>query len=202
MEISLIKQSIPIVEKLLRQEEESKRYQTTLETRIYDDSLAYQRLQAYCSKIERAMAGIQYQKSQVDFSLAHTAETCRTLAYDLSTERTKTRNLASQLQQLYPAIDAWVNDSLLKLPTTESAHSVDVEHLVAQNQQQKNLIQKLQNEAKAREDAIDQLKETLKHTEEELYVANCLQQLGSSDVEPMEEIDSPFSAQSSVDIVT
>jgi hypothetical protein len=148
-----------LVEKLLRQEQQSKHYQGLLESRINSDSAAYQKLHV---NYERSLSGMHHQKSQLEVLLRHTTETCQALSQSLQLERDKVRGLESRLNDLYPAVDSWVQR--LNQDRQESGGVDDketMEHFLLENQRQRELINYLQSLVHTREQAVQHLQATL-----------------------------------------
>lgn len=159
-----------MVEKLLRQEQQSKHYQGCLESRINSDSVAYQKLHVYC---EKSLSGMQHQKSQLEMSLRHATETCQALTQSLHLERDKVRGLESRLNELYPAIDSW----LQRLnQDKQGSGCVDVkgtmEPFLLENQRQRELINCLQTLLHVREQTVHDLQATLDQLSQRLPKGN------------------------------
>ncbi|KAJ6136787.1 hypothetical protein N7497_012340 [Penicillium chrysogenum] len=148
-----------LVEKLLRQDQQSKHYQGLLELRINSDSVAYQKLHVYC---ERSLSGMQHQKSQLEASLRHATETCQALSQSLHLERDKVRGLESRLNELYPAVNSWLQRlSQYKQESGCVGDEGTMERFLLENQRQRELINCLQSLLHAREQAVQDLQATL-----------------------------------------
>lgn len=152
------------------QEQQSKHYQGQLEFRINSDSVAYQKLHVYC---ERSLSGMQYQKSQLELSLRHATETCQALSQSLQLEREKVRGLESRLNDLYPAIDSWLQRWN---QDKQGSGCVDdkgiMEHFLLENRCQRELINCLQSLLHAREQTVHDLQDTLDQLSQRLPIGN------------------------------
>lgn len=147
------------IEALLLQERQLKHYQDQLESKINSDAAEFQRLRAHTLQLQRVVCGLQYQRSQLETSLAHMAEACRVMARDLGLEKSKVQELESRLTELYPSIE-----SLLQYlaPGEHNRQQLNNEgangHLLLENQRQRELISSLESNLREREEAIRELK--------------------------------------------
>ncbi|CEJ55667.1 hypothetical protein PMG11_01915 [Penicillium brasilianum] len=147
------------IEALLLQERQLKNYQVQLESKINNDAAEFQRLRAHTLQLQRVVCGLQYQRSQLETSLAHMAEACRVMARDLGLEKSKVQELESRLTELHPRIE-----SLLQYlaPGEHNRQKLNNEgangHLLFENQHQRELISSLETNLREREEAIRELK--------------------------------------------
>ncbi|KAJ5302302.1 hypothetical protein N7508_007165 [Penicillium antarcticum] len=162
-----------LVEKLLHQEQQSKYYQGRLEFRIHTDSVTYQKLHAYCMMLERSVSGSQHQRSQLEVSLRHATETCQVMSQSVRLEMDKVRELESRLNGLYPSVDSWL-ERLDK--SRQKSESVDdrgtLEHLLSENQRQRESIDCLQSILHTREQTVQDLQATLDQLTQQLPQEN------------------------------
>lgn len=147
-----------VIERLLRQEQESKSYQVRLEARISGDSAAYHRLRGHYIQMERMVSGFQQVKSQNEAALRWAGDACYSMARDLELERNKVRELETRLTELQPTIETVIRHLS---GTGSSLSSQEIKRLWNDNQRQRDLILCLQATLHAREQTVLQLKTTL-----------------------------------------
>lgn len=147
------------IEALLLQERQLKNYQDQLESKINSDAAEFHRLRAHTLQLQRVVCGLQYQRSQLETSLAHMAEACRVMARDLGLEKSKVQELESRLTELYPSVE-----SLLQYlaPGEHNRQQLNNEgangYLLLENQRQRELIFSLESNLQESEEAIRELK--------------------------------------------
>jgi hypothetical protein len=202
MQIADNDRNIPcFIEALLRQEQRSKHYQGELESRIHSDAVELQRSRAYTLQLQRMVHGLQHQRSQLETSLAHMAESCRVMARDVGLEKTKVQELESRLAEECPNID-----SLLQyfVPIERNCEHLNDEgvngHILLENQRQRELIMSLESSLRDREEAIREMKSRLEETVQELYLAGHAQH--QSDQLTPDEMTGSTSEESSIEIIT
>jgi chromosome segregation ATPase len=159
-----------LVERLLRQEQQSKLYQGRLELRINSDSMEYQKLHLNC---ERSLSGMHHQKLQLEFSLRHATETCQALSKSLQMEREKVRELEARLNELYPDIDAWLQRWAQEKHESGCVDDKEtMNRLLLDNQRQRELISCLQSILHGREQTVQDLQATLNQLSQGLRKGN------------------------------
>lgn len=146
------------MDKLLRQEQESRRYHGHLESKINVDSSTYLKLRDYCVQIERKVSALEYIRSQQETSLRFAVESCQVMSNNLNLQRNKANQLESRLIHLYPAID----EMLCSLNDNDGTQkSQNIEQLLQENQHQRELNTYLQGALSAREEMLQDLKTSL-----------------------------------------
>lgn len=149
------------MDKLLRQEQESRRYHGHLESKINVDSSTYLKLRDYCVQIERKVSALEYIRSQQEASLRFAVESCQVMSNNLNLQRNKAHQLESRLIDLYPAIDEMLH-SLNEISSHHvSKNSQKIEQLLKENQHQRELNNYLQGALSAREEVLQDLKRFL-----------------------------------------
>ncbi|KAJ5249294.1 hypothetical protein N7468_000745 [Penicillium chermesinum] len=143
---------IVIIEKLLRQAEESKSYQARLESRIAEDSAAYHGLRMHCIQIERVISQLNNSRSQHEASVKWANDACYVMVHDLALERRKVRDLETRLSGLKPTFDCLFSH----LSNGDNARQI--QELQAENAQQKDLIICLQETLKLKEQSLRELR--------------------------------------------
>ncbi|KAJ5883443.1 uncharacterized protein N7473_010329 [Penicillium subrubescens] len=188
------------IEALLRQEQQSKHYQDQLEFKINSDVVEFQRSRAHTLQLQRVVCGLQYQRSQLETSLAHMAEACRVMARDLGFEKEKVQELESRLAQV-PSIEYLLQHLA---PGERQREQVNGEglngHLLLENQHQRELISSLESIVREREEAIRELKSRPLEMMQELRLAS-FGQHHPGGLSP-DEMSKGMSEQSSVEIIT
>ncbi|KAJ6115287.1 hypothetical protein N7486_001065 [Penicillium sp. IBT 16267x] len=151
-----------LIDKLLRQEQQSNHYQGQLESRIYSDAAEYHKLRAHCQQLEKLVIGTQHQRSQLESSVSYTTEACRVAYQNLEMEKNKVQQLESRLNDLQPGVISL----LQKLGEQEinnrqlNGKERDTE-IVLENQYQRDLITHLQSTLYVRDQMLEELKEAL-----------------------------------------
>ncbi|KAJ5783425.1 hypothetical protein N7516_007311 [Penicillium verrucosum] len=147
-----------LMDKLLRQEQESRRYHGHLESKINVDSSTYLKLRDYCVQVERKVSALEYIRSQQETSLRFAVESCQVMSNNLNLQRNKVNQLESRLIHLYPAID----EMLCSLNDNDGTQkSQNMEQLLQENQRQRELNTYLQGALSAREEMLQDLKTSL-----------------------------------------
>lgn len=114
-------------------------------------------------------SGMQLEKAQFEASLRHAAEACHALAQDLCLERKKVQELESRLRELYPTINSWFQRLTPEGQKTAGFNEKEkMEHLLSENQHQRELIACLQSTLHSREQTVQDLKATLDQVVQEL----------------------------------
>ncbi|KAJ5120840.1 uncharacterized protein N7515_010228 [Penicillium bovifimosum] len=153
-----------LINKLLRQEQESRRYHGHLESKIDVDSSTYLKLRDYCLQIERKVTALEYIRSQQEASLRFAVESCQIMSNNLNLQKNKANQLEARLIELYPAID----EMLHSLNEISSHHdfqnSQKIERLLEENRYQRELNDYLQGALSAREEVLQDLKKFLAQT--------------------------------------
>ncbi|KAJ5639164.1 uncharacterized protein N7484_007026 [Penicillium longicatenatum] len=185
-----------LVEKLLLQDQQAKYYQGQLESRIYSDNAAFQRLRVYCVQLEKMASSLESQKSLQETSFRSAAETCQLMARDLSLERARVQELESRLNDLYPTIETFLKGSTVG--QSRHCETEVMRELQQENYYQRELITCLQSALQAREETVEELKLSLKETLQAI-------QGGSGDNTPRQpKVDETYSSDEdgSVEIIT
>lgn len=189
------------IEALLRQEQQSKHYQDQLEFKINSDVVEFQRSRAHTLQLQRVVCGLQYQRSQLETSLAHMAEACRVMARDLGFEKEKVQELESRLAQVHPSIEYLLQHLAPGERERERVNDEAVNgHLLLENQNQRELISSLESILREREEAIRELKSRPQEMTQELRLASFGQHHPGGLIP--DDMTRGMSEQSSVEIIT
>ncbi|KAJ5084792.1 hypothetical protein NUU61_009371 [Penicillium alfredii] len=162
-----------LLENLLRQEQQSKLYQGRLETRVYSDSVGYQKLRNHCIQLEKMVYGLEHHKSQQEATLRYTADVCQAISRDLALERNKVQELESRFNDVYPAIDKLLQRLTQDQNPPGSQDGMwTIQQLQHENLRQRELIACLQSTLQAREEMVQELQVALEQLTRELHRGN------------------------------
>ncbi|KAJ5660893.1 uncharacterized protein N7484_000265 [Penicillium longicatenatum] len=162
-----------LIDRLLRQEQQSNHYQSQLESRIYSDAAEYHKLRAHSQQLERLVIAIQHQRSQLESSVTYTTEACRVACQNLELERNKVQQLESRLNDLQPGIASLLQKLGEQEANNKWPNGKEKDNGMAlENQYQRELITHLQSTLYARDRTVEELKETLDRKVSEEQTAN------------------------------
>lgn len=112
----------------------------------------------------------QHQKSQLECSLRTATEACEALSQNLHMERDKVRELESRVNELYPAIDSWVQQLNANKQQLSCVHDEGtMERILLENQRHRELIDCLQSALNTREQSVQNLQCTLDQLSQPLH---------------------------------
>jgi DNA repair exonuclease SbcCD ATPase subunit len=143
-----------IIKDFVNREKASREYQRRLEQRISEDALFVRQARGFCAQLEQELAASEKMRIQLETAVDRVSKEQQLLGRDLTLERNKATELETRIANLLS-----INNTLLKMVSgKQSSQNPEVDHLLAENERQREFISILQSTNQTNEQAIQTLR--------------------------------------------